>query len=115
MKRALIAAMACLSLPATASAEEAGHTMQTGEGLMRMCFGAITVQSLSIMCHNYINGYLDAVASGQRAGKFCFAKGGTEQLSPDVVIWLSAHPDYRKKTAPEVLDRVLAEKFSCKK
>jgi len=115
MKRAFIIALAGMSLPVAASAEEAGHTMQTGEGLMRMCFGAITVQSLSIMCHNYINGYLDAVASGQHAGKFCFDKGGTERLSPDVVTWLSAHPDYRKKTAPEVLDRVLAEKYACKK
>ena len=69
MKRALFAAMACLSLPATTLAEQAGHTMQTGEGLMRMCFGAITVQSLSIMCHNYINGYLDAVATGRHPGE----------------------------------------------
>jgi hypothetical protein len=115
MKRALIVALACMSLPVTASAEQAGHTMQTGEGLMRMCFGAITVQSLSIMCHNYINGYLDAVASGQRKGQLCFGKGDTERLPPESIIWLKAHPDYMKRPAPEALDRVLSEKFACRK
>jgi hypothetical protein len=72
------------------------------------------VQALSIMCHNYINGYLDAVANGQRKGKLCFGKGDTERIPPESVIWLKAHPDYMKRPAPEALDRLLSEKFSCK-
>jgi len=114
MKGALIVLLAGLLLPVTASAHMAGHTMQTGEGLMRMCFGAASVQALSIMCHNYINGYLDAVAAGQRAGKFCFGKGDTERLPANMITWLNGHKEYMKQPAPEVLDRVIAEKFSCK-
>ncbi|HEX8978393.1 MAG TPA: Rap1a/Tai family immunity protein [Parasulfuritortus sp.] len=117
MKRVFIAAMAGLSLPFAALAEigEAGHRMQTGEGLMRMCFGGIQVQALSIMCHNYINGYLDAVATGAHPGKYCFGKGGIERLSPSVVTWLMAHPDYQKRPAPAALDRVLSEQYACRK
>lgn len=112
MKRAFIAAVAGLSLPA--SAHQAGHTMQTGEGLMRMCFGAASVQALSIMCHNYINGYLDAVATGSHKGQLCFDEGDTERLPPNAVTWLNAHKDYMKRPAPEVLDRVIAERFPCR-
>lgn len=115
MKRAIMVALAGMSLPVSAPAEQAGHAMQTGEGLMRMCFGAASVQALSIMCHNYINGYLDAVAAGQRAGKLCFGVGDTERLPPNLVTWLNAHKDYMKKPAPDVLDRVISERFPCKR
>jgi hypothetical protein len=118
MKRFLIAALLSgLTLPMAVIAAEVEdvHKMQTGEALMRMCFGAITVKSLSIMCHNYINGYLDAVAAGQRKGKICFKTGDPERLPPESIVWLKAHPDYMQRPAPEVLDKVLLEKFACRK
>ncbi len=116
MKRQLIVIVASLCMTSSTWSDEGqgGHKMQTGEDLMRMCMAA-KVQALSLMCNNYINGYLDAVASGLRKGQFCFGKGDRGQLPMAIAIWLAAHPDYKKKPAPEGLDRVLSEKFSCKK
>lgn len=117
MKRQLIgiAAYLCMASSTWSNEGQGGHKMQTGEDLMRMCMAAAKVQALSLMCNNYINGYLDAVVSGLRKGQFCFGKGDRVRLPQAIAIWLAAHPDYKKKPAPEGLDRVLSEKFTCQK
>jgi len=117
MKRELIVAVACLYMASSTWADEglSGHKMQTSGDLMRMCMAAAKGPALSVMCNNYINGYLDAVASGRHKGKFCFGKGDRERLPQAVAIWLAAHPDYKKQPSPEAMDQVLSEKFACKK
>ena len=92
-----------------------GHVSQTGEGLRMMCLGADKLKSLSMMCHSYLNGYIDAAMHYERAGKFCLQAGDKERLPSVVITWLNAHPEYLKKPAPEGLGRLLAENYPCKK
>lgn len=105
-----------LALSAIPSAGAAGHD---GTAILRMCQGADKVKSLSVMCHSYLNGYLDTTAwhEGEAKGKrasFCLGAGDKEKLPGKLVLWLRAHPAEHAKPAPEILGKALRDLFPCR-
>lgn len=96
-----------LSMPAVANPQDAS-------ALLRMCQGADKVKALSVMCHSYLNGYLDtsAVYEKGRPG-YCLAEGDKQRMPTEVVSWLRLHPELTKEAAPVVLKKALVERFPC--
>lgn len=92
-----------------------GHAMQTGEGLKKMCMGADKVKALSMMCHSYLNGYIDAAMHIEKGAPFCLGSGDKERLPTVTITWLNAHPDYMKRPAPEALSKLMVENYPCRK
>ncbi len=89
--------------------------MQDGSGLLRMCQGAEKVRALGVMCHSYLNGYLDTVAVYEKkAMPFCIAAKDKERLPTALVDWIRRHPAQEKVPAPQVLGKALAELHPCK-
>lgn len=115
MKKYRLAAFLAVLAPAVALAEGAGHAIQTGEGLVKMCIVGRKVKALSTMCHSYLNGYLDAVLYQDKDSRICLAPGDKLELPDKVILWVGTHPDYHKRPAPEALGKLLAEKYSCRK
>ncbi|MDD3530319.1 MAG: Rap1a/Tai family immunity protein [Gallionellaceae bacterium] len=115
MKKYRLAAILAALVPAVAGANVAGHAIQTGEGLAKMCNGADKVKALSMMCHSYLNGYIDAAMHYDSGGRFCLGTGDKQRLPVVVITWLNAHPDHMKKPAPEALGKLLAENYPCRK
>lgn len=108
---ALLAALA--ASPAGAVVD--GHMAQTGEGLLKMCNGADRVKMLGMMCHSYLNGYIDTVQFYGKGGRFCLGEGDKQRLPVVVITWMNAHPEHHKKPAPEALGKLLAENYPCHK
>jgi hypothetical protein len=106
----LLAALAPL-----AHAEMAGHAIQTGDGLVKMCNGADKVKALSMMCHSYLNGYIDTAMVYDKKALFCLGAGDKQRLPVVVITWLNAHPDHLGKPAPVALGKLLVENYPCKK
>jgi hypothetical protein len=106
----LLACMAAFSPPVTASVAQ----VRDGQALLQMCKGADKVRALGVMCHSYINGYLDS-ASYYGKGRHCLKDADKELIPPMLVLWLNAHPEQLKEPAPEVLGKVFAANFPCKK
>lgn len=102
-------------LAATAQANVPGHAVQTGDGLLKMCNGADKVKALSMMCHSYLNGYIDAAMHHGVGPRFCLGAGDKQRLPTVVITWLNAHPESLKKPAPEALARALADNYPCRK
>ncbi len=102
-----------LTFSCTTLAAGPGHVIQTGEGLHRMCLGADKLKALSMMCHSYLNGYLDAALYLGKGGRFCLGAGDKERLPVVIITWLNAHPDAMKKSAPEALGKMLSENYPC--
>jgi len=100
-------------LVGTVSADSAYKGID-GVALLRMCQGADRVRALSVMCHNYLNGYLDAAHHFNRHPGFCLADGDKEKLPNSLVSWLNEHPDRQKQPAGAVLEHVLKTTFACK-
>lgn len=94
----------------------AGATYQglDGTALLRMCQGADKVRALSVMCHNYLNGYLDAAHHFSPRPGFCLADGDKERLPDGLVAWLKNHADKQKMPAGQVLDLALRDLYPCK-
>lgn len=85
-----------------------------GSVILRMCKGAGRVKALSVMCHSYLNGYIDAAhlyAKGKPT--FCLATGDKEKSPDAIVAWIEAHPDSLRQPAGAVLQRALSEQFPC--
>jgi hypothetical protein len=102
--------------PAPALATGVGHD---GAAILRMCQGADKVKSLSVMCHSYLNGYLDtthwhAAQAKGKAPAFCLDAGAKEAMPAKVVLWLRAHPMDLTHPAPEILGRALKDLFPCR-
>jgi hypothetical protein len=93
----------------------AGYKGLDGEALLHMCQGADKVRALSVMCHNYLNGYLDAAHHFSHRLGFCLADSDKENLPNGLVDWLKAHPDGQKQPAGLALDRALKDLFPCKR
>jgi hypothetical protein len=108
---ALLAALA----PAWVMADPAGHAMQTGDGLVKMCNGADKVKALSMMCHSYLNGYIDAAMFLDGGKHFCLGTGDKQRLPAVVITWINAHPDHLRRPAPEALAKLLVENYPCRK
>lgn len=110
----LLGALACLPAPARATA-----VVTDGAAILRMCQGADKVKSLSVMCHSYLNGYLDTTVwhAAQARGKapaFCLDPGAKQAMAAKVVLWLKAHPMDLTQPAPELLGRALKDLFPCR-
>ena len=111
----LICGLSCLSFTAAAS-PVAGRS---GDAILKMCQGAERVRALSVMCHNYLNGFLDASAYTSRHGKggakFCLDEGDKQHIPATLVTWMRAHPDALKQDAGAALNRMLADSYPCGK
>ena len=103
-------ASVALSLPALAT----NQPVNDGQSLLRMCKGADKVRALGVMCHSYVNGYLDTALHFGKA-RFCLKASDKELVPPMLVLWFNSHPEQLKEPAPEVLDKVFAANFPCKK
>jgi len=105
-------------LPLAVAAEPVAG--RNGDALLQMCQGAEKVKALSVMCHNYLNGFIDATAyDAKRGGKgstrFCLGEGDKERIPATLVTWMRAHPDALKQNAGEALHRMLEDRFPCGK
>jgi hypothetical protein len=89
---------------------------KNGSVLLRMCKSADTVKMLSVMCHSYLDGYIDA-AHHHDKGKAAFCLGDNDRkTAPDkLVAWIEAHPESLTQPASEVLQQALARHFPCKR
>lgn len=85
-----------------------------GKTLLSMCQGADKVKALSVMCHSYLNGHMDAA---RHYGKisFCLGDGDKEKAPMALVDWINAHPEAKSQPAGQVVQKALNEKFPCKK
>lgn len=99
-----------LVVPVQASAPHGND----GSVILRMCKGADKVKSLSMMCHGYLNGYLDA-AHHYGKGKTAFCLEASDKLKAPAVLvaWIDAHPDALTQPAGAVLHKALTEQFPC--
>ena len=108
----------CLALvlawPASATPTASSYKGLDGTALLRMCQGADKVRALSVMCHNYLNGYLDAAHHFSPRPGFCMADGDKENLPNGLVDWLEHHADKRNMPAGQVLDLALRDLHPCK-
>lgn len=109
----LLAILIMLAEPASASG--VGHD---GKAILRMCQGAERVKALSVMCHSYLNGYLDATAwrdqaVGKKRPDFCLHAGDKEKVPGKLVLWLRAHPKDQDAPAPEMLGKAFKDLFPC--
>jgi hypothetical protein len=114
--RPLLVSLLILSIAAIAQSVLAATVPgNDGSVVLRMCKGADKVRALSVMCHSYLNGYIDA---SQHFGKgktaFCLEAGDKEKAPDTLVTWLTAHPDAQSQPAGAVVQKALAERFPCK-
>ncbi len=92
-------------------------TVQGNDGsvILRMCKGADKVKALSVMCHSYLNGYIDAAHHfGKGKAAFCLEGGDKEKAPGALTEWIGAHPESLKQSAGVVLQKALTERFPCK-
>lgn len=116
--RFLIVLMLVLSLASggvlAQAAESSAMPGNDGSVILRMCKGADRVKALSVMCHSYLNGYIDAAHHfGKGKTAFCLAGGDKEKAPAALVAWIDAHPDTLKQPAGAVLQQALTAQFPC--
>jgi hypothetical protein len=88
---------------------------KNGSVILRMCRGADTVRALSVMCHSYLDGYIDAAHHyGKGKVAFCLEPDDKKKASGALVEWIDAHPESLAQPAAEVLQKALTENFPCK-
>jgi hypothetical protein len=99
----------------SASVQAAALPVNDGSVVLRMCKGADKVKGLSVMCHSYLNGYIDA-AHHFAKGKpmFCLAPGDKEKAPAALVAWIGANPDTLTLPAGALLQKALTASFPCK-
>lgn len=102
----LLAALLLPAPPTNASGND-------GSVVLRMCRGADKVKALSVMCHSYLNGFIDGA---HHYGKvpFCLEAGDKEKAPGALVAWITAHPESQTQPAGAVLQKALGEHFPCK-
>ena len=113
-KYPVMARLALLSVlsgpPVAAAATPQGND---GNFVLRMCKGADKVKALSVMCHAYLSGHMDAARHYGKSG-FCLGEGDKEKAPAVLVGWITAHPESLTQPAGSVLHKALAEHFPCK-
>ena len=110
---AILSAWVCL-LPVASAQASAPHG-NDGSVILRMCKEADTVKSLSMMCHGYLNGFIDAAHHyGKGKVAYCLDARDKKQAPAALVAWVDAHPDTLSQPAGEVLQKALTERFPCK-
>lgn len=98
-----------------AHAQASDFHVKNGSVILRMCQSADKVKTLSVMCHSYLDGYLDAAHYYDRGkAAFCLEDGDRKQASGAVVEWIGVHPESLTQPAGEVLQKALTERFPCK-
>lgn len=109
----LLALCALAILPSALAGASPGND---GSIILRMCRGADKVKALSVMCHSYLNGFMDGARYYAKDGKlpFCLEDGDKEKASGALVDWIAAHPESQAQPAGAVLQKALAEHFPCK-
>ena len=106
----------CFALGFCVAPALAISSMQDGGALLRMCQGADKVRALGVMCHSYLNGYLDTVSTYEKRGlPFCIGMAEKERVPGELVSWIRLHPDAEKEPAPAVLKKALIERFPCRR
>ncbi|MFN3751821.1 MAG: Rap1a/Tai family immunity protein [Thiobacillus sp.] len=87
---------------------------KNGSVILRMCKSADAVKALSVMCHSYLDGYLDAARHFEKGRvAFCLSEDDRKRAAAAVVEWIEAHPQSLDQPAAEVLQRALATRFPC--
>jgi hypothetical protein len=99
-------ALLALSAPAGASSSD-------GSVILRMCRGADKVKALSVMCHSYLNGFMDGAHHYGKVS-FCLGEGDKEKAPGALVDWITAHPEAQTQPAGDVVHKALTERFPCK-
>lgn len=88
---------------------------KNGSVILRMCKSADTVKALSMMCHSYLDGYIDAAHHyGKGKAAFCLDAGDKKRAPAVLVEWIGAHPESLTQPAAEVMQQVLTARFPCK-
>lgn len=106
---------ACLGALLCVPAQAGDSHAKSGSVILRMCKSADKVKTLSVMCHSYLDGYLDAAQHFGKGGvAFCLAEGDHKRAPAAVVEWIEAHPESLSQPAAQVLQRALAAHFPCK-
>lgn len=102
-------------VPGLALAAEPGE--KNGAALLAMCKGADQVRALSVMCHSYTNGFIDATMHHAKRTRsppaFCLGTQDRARLPGVLVDWLAAHPEGHKQLAAQVLHQALVANFPC--
>jgi len=98
-----------------AHAQASGVQGKNGSVILRMCKGADTVKALSVMCHSYLDGYIDAAHHyGKGKAAFCLDARDRNVAPGALVAWIDAHPESLTQPAAEVMQQALAARFPCK-
>lgn len=86
-----------------------------GSVILRMCKSGDTVKTLSVMCHSYLDGFLDA-AHHYDKGKpaFCLDAGDRKKAPAVLVEWIGVHPEALSRPAGAVMQQALTAHFPCK-
>jgi len=96
-------------------AQASGFQGKNGSVILRMCKSADRVKTLSVMCHSYLDGYIDAAHHyGKGNAGFCLGDGDRIKAPRALVAWIGAHPESLTQPAGEVLQKALTEHFPCK-
>ncbi len=106
---------ACAGLYFSTKAQASDFHGKNGSVILRMCKSADKVKTLSVMCHSYLDGYLDAMHhTGKSKSVFCLEDSDRQKAPAALVAWIEAHPESLTRPAAEVLQRALTEIFPCK-
>lgn len=104
-----------LGLSGATPAQASDAHGKTGSVILRMCQSGDKVKMLSVMCHSYLDGFLDGAehAGGGKAG-YCVADADRRRLPAAVVEWIGAHPEALNQPGGDVLQKALTAHFPCK-
>lgn len=117
VKSRFLPAILCVGLGASFFVEAQASDLQgkNGSVILRMCKSADTVKALSMMCHSYLDGYIDAAHHyGKGKAAFCLDAGDKKRAPAVLVEWIGAHPESLTQPAAEVMQQVLTARFPCK-
>jgi len=96
-------------------AQASGSQEKNGSVILRMCKSADRVKTLSVMCHSYLDGYIDAAHHyGKGKAAFCLDDHDRMKAPRALVAWIGAHPESLTQPAGEVMQQALTAHFPCK-
>jgi len=96
-------------------AQASGSQEKNGSVILRMCKSADRVKTLSVMCHSYLDGYIDAAHHyGKGKAAFCLDDHDRMKAPRALVAWIGAHPESLIQPAGEVMQQALTAHFPCK-
>ena len=96
-------------------AQASDYQAKNGSVILRMCKSADKVKTLSVMCHSYLDGYIDAAHHyGKGKAEFCLDDHDRMKATRALVAWIGAHPESLTQPAGEVMQQALTAHFPCK-